>query len=458
MDRPTLTERYLAELRESTPTAAELLGRAPQDTLLTTYYRNRFLPRPLFLGHEEHEQLMEDLETLRTALFSLPDRLFDGDLGAFARAVGMTDTQIEVILRSQGAAATRMARTDLCVDDSGFKVVEVNVTSSLGGMDNGVMAQALLEHPLLADFAARHGLGFADTARELLHTMYAATGFDPEARPVIAVADWPSSYLSGWGAFLKEFCAHLQVLGADAHPCHIGQLDYRDGRVWLGDRAVDVIHRIFLAEDLLESPEAPALMDRVVRAAAAGQVKLFVPLDAELYASKATLAMLSDENNRHLFSAGELAAFDRILPWTRTVRPGTVTLESGRTVDLLDYARANRHDLVLKPTVLHGGSGVVLGEDVTEASWAAHLDAAALDRPSILQRRIRPVTELFPDEDGTLQPWLTVWGVFTMARGFAGIMARGTRLEANVGVVNVATGAHGGTGLYELPPREHTGG
>ncbi|GAB7184438.1 hypothetical protein ATKI12_4269 [Kitasatospora sp. Ki12] len=455
MDRPTLTEQYLAELSESTATAAELLGRAQHDTLLAIDYENRFLPRPLFLGHEEREQLMEDLETLHTALFSLPDRLFDGDLGAFARAVGMTETQIEVILRSQGASATRMARTDLCVDDSGFKVMEVNMTSSLGGMGNGVMAQALLEHPLLAGFAARHGLGFADTARELLHTMYATTGFDPQSRPVIAVADWPSSYLSGWAAFLEEFCAHLQALGADAHPCHIGQLDYRDGRVWLGDRAVDIIHRIFLAEDLLESAEAPALMDQVVRAAAAGQVKLFVPLDAELYASKTTLAMLSDENNRHLFSTEELAAFDRILPWTRTVRPGTVTLESGQTVELLDYARANRNDLVLKPTVLHGGSGVVLGGDVTEESWAAHLDAA-LGKPYIVQRRICPVTELFPDENGQLQPWLPVWGVFTMARGFAGIMARATPLEANVGVVNITNGAHAGTGLYELPPHKRT--
>ncbi|MFF7581120.1 hypothetical protein ACFZBE_40220 [Streptomyces sp. NPDC008061] len=118
------TERaqYLAELSQSAATAAELLGRTQHDSLLAACYQNRFLPRRLFLGHKEREQLMADLETLRTTLFSLPDRLFDGDLGAFARAVGMTEAQTEVILRSQGAAATRMARTDLCVDDSGFKV------------------------------------------------------------------------------------------------------------------------------------------------------------------------------------------------------------------------------------------------------------------------------------------------------------------------------------------------
>ncbi|WP_406138553.1 hypothetical protein [Streptomyces sp. NBC_01089] len=121
-----------------------------------------------------------------------------------------------------------------------------------------------------------------------------------------------------WGPFLEEFCAHLRTLGADAHPCHIGQFDYRDGRVWLGDRAVDIIHRIFLVEDLLESPDAPALMDQVVSAAAAGEVKLFVPLDAEVYASKTTLAMLSDEDNRRLLAASP--AYWRAAPAWRPTR------------------------------------------------------------------------------------------------------------------------------------------
>ncbi|GLV80153.1 hypothetical protein ACH4VS_40270 [Streptomyces hygroscopicus] len=120
-------------------------------------------------------------------------------------------------------------------------------------------------------------------------------------------------------------------------------------------------------------------------------------------------------------------------------------------MELLEYATTHRRDLVPKPTVLHGGSGIVLGSNTTEEDWAAHLDAA-LGNPYVLQRRIRPVTELFPDEGGRLQPWRTVWGVFTMERGFAGVLARGTRLETSTGVVNIANGAHGGTALYELAP------
>ncbi|WP_030062306.1 hypothetical protein [Streptomyces novaecaesareae] len=452
MDRSNLTERYLAEVAAHGAKAAELIGRQPEIELLTTNY-NGFLSRPLFLGHEEKTRLAADLELFRGALLSLPDRLFGGDLAAFGEAVGVTGVRLETMLRSRGASVTRMARTDLCVDETGFKLLEANMSSALGGMDNAVMARALLEHPLLADFAERHGLGCLDTMSELVATMYAETGLGAESRPVVAMADWPSSYQDRWAPILAEFCAHLQDLGVDAHACHLGEFEYRDGRVWLGERAVDIVLRIFINEDLLESAEAPALMGRVLDAADRGEVHLFAPLEAELYASKAALAMLSDEHNRGLFGADELAALDRLLPWTRMVRPGAVTLEDGTTADLLDHALAHRHELALKPTVSHGGHGIVLGwdESVTAERWHEQV-TAALGGPYVLQRRIRPVTELFPDEHGRLQPWLIVWGVFTMANGFAGVLARGTAVESGVGVVNVANGAFSGSALYELPP------
>src|ERR1700722_5875450 len=44
----------------------------------------------------------------------------------------------------------------------------------------------------------------------------------------------------------------------------------RDGRVWLGDRAVDIAARIFLI-DPLPHPGAPAVMDPVTDAVARGQ-------------------------------------------------------------------------------------------------------------------------------------------------------------------------------------------
>ena len=179
---------------------------------------------------------------------------------------------------------------------------------------------------------------------------------------------------------------------------------------------------------------------------------LFTPLDAEMFASKGALAMLSDEKNRSLFSPDELASLDRILPWTRMVRPGSVTLEDGSQADLLDHALSHPEELALKPALLHGGNGVLLGwqRDVAPRLWEERV-RAAMNGPYVLQRRIRPVPELFPDEDGELAPWIVSWSPFTMRGRYTGTFARAMSVESNVEVINLDSGAYVGSSMFVRP-------
>ena len=454
MNRATLTAQYLDEVKRSGAAARDLVGAQPESELLNAFYGGRYLSRPLFLGQHECDQLYADLATLRSALVSLPGRLYGGDLSAFARAVGMTDVQVSAIMRSRSTTVTSQTRGDLYVDETGFRLLEFNMGSALGGMDNADMCRAMLEHPVLAGFARAHRLDYVDTLREQAVNTLVETGFEPGSRPMTAVADWPSSFQT-MEPYMRHYNARLGKLGLDAHPCHVGQLQVRDERVWLGDRPVDIIVRLFMIEDLLEYPDAAALTDPILDAAARGWVKIHTPMDTDLFASKGALAMLSDEANRPLFDEQELAALDRILPWTRMVRPGPVTLEDGRRADLIDYALSHQDDLALKPTLLHGGQGVLLGwrADTNAQTWEERV-RAALDGPYVLQRRIRPVPELFPGDDGKLIPWIVTWGVFTGVNGYGGVFARATTVESNVEVINLDTGAHAGSCLRARPAAE----
>lgn len=448
MNRETLNALYLKEVASSGAGPADLVAADAHSELIRRLPPERFLSRPLFLGAAERDQLHADLENLRSALASLPDRLFGGDLAGFARAVGLNDVQISAVLRSRGASVTRQARADLYTDHTGFRLLEFNMGSTLGGMDNADMVRAYLSHPVLAGFAEAHGLSYTDTMREQVHNMFAESGFAPDSFPMVALTDWPSSYES-MAPYMRQFAARWRELGLDAHPCHIGELEVRDGKVWLGDRRVDIISRMFLIEDLLESPEAPGLMNPILDAAARGEVKIFTPMDSEVYASKGALAMLSDERNRHLFDPAELASLDRILPWTRMVRPGPVTLEDGSRADLVEYALANRHDLALKPTLLHGGNGVLLGWDdqTTDEAWRERL-TEAVDGPYVVQRRIQPVPELFPGPDGDPVPWIIAWGVFTVVNGYGGVFARANTVGSGVGVINLGSGSSVGCAMH----------
>jgi len=298
-----------------------------------------------------------------------------------------------------------------------------------------LLNRALLQQPEFAEFAEAHRLAFVDTMAEVARTILAESKVPSGHRPLMVAADWPASF-PNLEARLRYTAIELDKHGIEAVACHVGQLRVADGRVWLGQRPVDIIYRLFMIEDLLD-PTGPELVDPVLRAAERGEVAIFAPMHAELFGSKSALAMVSDEAHRNLFSEPELAAMDRLLPWTRMVRPGEVTVGDER-VELVEYAQAEQADLILKPTSLHGGSGVVPGWEVDAEQWRERL-SAALGGTYVVQRRIRPQAEMFPGADG-LTPWTLTWGAFLSTGGYGGMFLRGNPIDGS-GVVNMATGA-----------------
>ena len=443
-DRATLTAGYLDELERQGATDGDMLAVFPQNGLLA---RRRYLSRPLFIGQAESRQLNADLQHIRKALVSLPGRLFDGDLAAFARAVGMTGLQVSAVLRSRAGNpaqdVTQLARADLYSQPSGLRLLEFNMGSAIAGLDNAEICQAMLRYPLLRDFARDHRLHYADTMATEISMIFEETGFGRESYPMVAVVDWPRHYKIIKNS-MRLIAERWRRRGLDAHACHLGQLEVSGGRVRLRGRPVDIIFRIFLIEHLLE-PEGAALMNPVLDAVARGEVAMFTPLDAELYGSKAPLAMLSEQG---LFSAAEQAAFDRVLPWTRMMRPGPVALEDGRTVDLLEYAASHADVLVLKPTLLHGGLGILPGwhPDTSARLWRDRL-ADAMGGPYVIQRRVRPEPELCPGGTGELVPWIVNWGVFTFPAGYGGVFARAFPANSGVEVTRVGSGLFCGGAL-----------
>jgi hypothetical protein len=447
--RNQLTARYLDHVRRHGLGVDELAGAAQGVfNLAASSYQGRCLSRPVFLSHPEVTRVTEDLAQLYAALSALPGRLFDGDLEAFARAAELAEPQVAAVRQTFRGSPTRLARADL-YHDGEFRLLEHNMGSNIGGLDSAMLNQALLTLPVVAEFAAANSLRYVDTMVELVDTLRAECQLPPGRRPLVAAVDWPARY-PGLAANLRHSAAALAPLGLDVTPCHLGQLRYTGGRVWLDNRPVEVVYRLFHIEDLVE-PGAGELFDPLLRAVEAGAVSLFTPLDAELYGSKAALAMLSDESHRDRFPASELASLDRLLPWTRLVRDQPVTVDGDR-VELRRYALDHRDQLILKPTSRHGGSGVVPGWRVEPDQWRRRLDEA-IDQPYVIQRRVNAVPEPFPvaGRPGRPRPWLLKWEIFTVRAGFGGASVIGSTDLAG-DVVNMSRGGTAGCCFDQAAP------
>ncbi|CAJ63298.1 MULTISPECIES: hypothetical protein [Frankia] len=456
-----LGRKYLDHLVRLTVDPAALTSDADASELLAVAYRGRFLPSPVFLSAAERDCLAADLRCLYTMLMDIPDRLHDGDLRQFAQAVGMNPQQVSAVLRgaNTGAPLVPLARSDLYRDNDGFKLLELNITSALGGFENADINRAMLKHPALREFTDEHGLGYIDTLQHIVDSLRAecAANLPDGRRPVVALTDWPASFVT-YEPRLRVMAALLGEMGLDALPCHVGQLRSRGDRLVLEDQVIDVVFRFFLVEEIVTEDDLAAV-EPILDAATRGALGLFSRLDAELYGNKGALALLSGDRFRATCTPAERDCLDRFLPWTRPVQP-TVTDTDGSEHELMTFAAADQDDLVLKPTLLHGGNGIVPGWTVSPEQWRARV-TEAMGQPYVLQRRVRPRPEPFAAADGdgrgTENLYLN-WGVFLSdpdvtgaSDGYGGCIVRGSTDPA-VGVVSMSGGARVGCCFHEERP------
>jgi hypothetical protein len=424
----SLADRFTAALLRDPDRGREALGllreRWGRDAHLQNALHSTLLTRPTFLTAEERDGLQRDLSALVDLLLDLPERMFDGDVVEMCRSAGLDADQRAAVEATWRDREVVLSRADLLRDEQGFKAIEINVHSSLGGIDSGPWHRAFAGLPVFEEFFADQGLGYVDPMDGVAATLRAAAerrGLGP--RPSVAIVDWPTSY-PALADRLERVAGLLEGHGFSAFACHAGELELRDGRLVRGDRPIDILYRIFLLDDI---PQAPELLEPILAAHRGGSLLLAMGFAAELAGNKATLALLSDGVERGRFSPHERALVRRVVPWTRLTRRGPTSWR-GLEVDLFELALREQHRLVLKPAGGHAGHGVLLGWTASPSEWREGLERA-MGGFWVLQARVHPLAERMPvieDERGGLdfEDVDVNWGVFAMGGRYGGTMLR----------------------------------
>src|SRR5207247_8958509 len=160
-------------------------------------------------------------------------------------------------------------------------------------------------------------------------------------------------------------------------------LDYHGGRLYAGGQPIDLIYKRVLLHELVHEGGLDQPLVRAVRDRAVCMVN---PPACKILHKKASLAVLSDERNAHLFDADTRAAIAAHIPWTRIVAERRTWIDNKET-DLLPWIANHKDELVLKPNDEYGGKGIVLGWEVDSAAWQSAVKTA-LNTPYMVQRRI----------------------------------------------------------------------
>ena len=444
----SLRERAIGELHDSLA-ADRTLSAAVFEKLRDAMRANRLLYgdrpigvalRPHFLDAKQFAALTQTAEAISSALEKVAAAVLQSP--QLMTDLGLTDLERKLALIDPGFAnATINARVDGFVHGEQIRFVEYNAENPSSLADQEGLNRLLAQIPATAALAARYRLrefSVVEKLRETLLNVFREWG--AARAPNIAILDWKNLPTEHEFVLLRDaFAAH----GIRAIICSPDEIEYIDNKLRCGDFRIDLVYkRILVHEFLARYDESHPL----IRAYKDRAVCLVNPFRCKILHKKASFEMLTDERNQKWFSRTEHDAICRSVPWTRRVSDRRTT-RAGKAIDLLEFVRANRASLVLKPNDDYGGRGVFIGPRLNETEWENAL-AAALGGDYVVQDAIDLQPEEFPifnEIDWKLQPMFVDTNPFLFRGKVCGAMVRLSRSS----VVNVTAGG-GETGFFVI--------
>ena len=356
--------------------------------------------RPRLTSHDRHAWLQGRVRLLMRVFAKTYDAAIAS--AAFRRQFMLADWEESLVLDDPGTrnpSPTSRLDTFIIDADREMKLTEYNAETPAGAAYGDALSDAFIDLPIMRAFARRYEISPIPARQGILHVLLATyeEWLGRRELPRIAIVDWPDVPTVTEFEMYRDY---FQSRGIDCVIADPREAVYRNGRLSFGEgEPVDFVYKRVLIHELVEqcgidSPMVRAVRDRAVCMANGFRCKMLH--------KKASLAVLSDEQNAHLFTTEEQAAIDAHIPWTRTVVERMTRFE-GKDVDLVPFIAKHRERLVLKPNDDYGGAGITLGWTVDDVTWREAI-ARALGAPHIVQERVRIPYEPYPSlVEGTVQ-------------------------------------------------------
>jgi hypothetical protein len=404
--------------------------------------------RPFFLSPEDEMRVRTVAETIAELGERVASAALD-DKNLFAQLhLREEEERLARIPTALGPASTA-SRLDAFLLPESLKFAEYNGESPAGAGYAETLAEIFRELSVMGQFANKYEVHSYPLSAKLLDALlmsYVDWG-GAAAKPQIAIVDWKG--VPTWSEFeiLEERFESMGIPTLIADP---RQLEWDGKKLVAEDRPIDLVYRRVLINDIVAKP---AECSALVQAYSANAVCVANNFRCKIPHVKAFFAVLTDEQNGSLFSPGEREIIAKHIPWTRVVED-VGTAHYGQPIELLEFVRSERNNLVLKPSDEYGGSGVTLGWETAEALWDEAIERALTAKTGawIVQERIPIRREVFPyiAEAGRVdyRDMLVDFAPYLFRGKLAGFL---TRLSAT-GLANVTSGG-GQVPAYRVSPR-----
>lgn len=348
--------------------------------------------RPHFVTQADWNRVKTICETVWSALQKVKDAAVESD--EILDELGITPIERDLVaIDPKYKAVSPTARLDSFLTENAYSYVELNGESPAGIAYADSASEIFLELPVMKKFCEKYEVEKLEGRPKMLDVLLRAyeefLGQKPEEPPVIAIVDLKGLPTQKEFELFRDY---FQDNGCTSIICSPDELAFDSGRLYGKGVKIDVVYKRLLVNEYLPiMDEFPALLD----AYRAGAICMVNNFQCKLIHKKAVFAILTNEKYAHLFNDVELEAIKNHVPWTRKFREEQ-TINNGETIDLVEWTRANKSKLVLKPNDDYGGHGIFIGWASSDEEWEEATKIALVNEDYLVQERVQTSKELFP--------------------------------------------------------------
>ena len=379
------------------------------------------LSRPAIIENDALPSLTNGVATVMKALIRLPQILGDGDIRRFWSLLEYDQAKQDLIAIGHRADMFgQLGRCDVLRDETGFKILEVNASSAIGGLNSRILADAYFQDPQFTAYIEKIGLRWNDPAKHIVCMLQQK--FPDIASGPVAILDSPESY-----AIFKQMHDTLaDVLTSYGMECFSGSLSdvvVHHGKASCMGRRFTAAYRVFQARELMSTPEKMKRWTWLLSDLEAAGIPVIIPLSSTGLSDKRSLALLQSKMVWHFLTPDEQDAVTRMLPRSIIVGPNHSIKYQDHSKDWLHQMR---NEIVLKPGISSSSKGIIFGRDVTQETWEALL-ASPPPGGYVAQQIVDPIPELCPEKNGSESVWQIQLGAFYLWGDVMVSNARGMR-------------------------------
>lgn len=228
---------------------------------------------------------------------------------------------------------------------------------------------------------------------------------------------------------------YYRAQGNDVYHADPEELYVRGGEVYYENHLIDVVYRDYEVRELAEMEQQGLNVRPMKHLFRSNQMVSSMAGDFD---HKSCFEVFTDPRYSQYFTMDERNVFRRHVLWTRVLRDTRTTDPTGELVELLEFTRANREFLVIKPNRSYGGESVLIGPSAAQSEWEQAVERAVGEPGAwVVQRLARIAVYEFPviADDGAVMsaPFYVVIGLAPTKYGLA-VLGRASQKQ----VVNVA--------------------